>query len=221
MCICAGLEFGDLEGHLLIVIKALYGLRLSGKMFNQLLAECLEGLGFKRSLSDDSIFLRPSSCGTVYEYVATYVDDLCIIAKEPEVLLQQLQSDPYNFDLKGSGKLNFHLGCGFERDDDGTLAMDPSRYIDKMVQSYERMFGSKPTEKVQLPLEKGDHPELDTTEFLNIRGIEQYQSLIGSMKWAVSIGRWDFQIAVITLSSFRSQPRQGHLDRAKRCYSFL
>ena len=51
VCICAGPEFGDLEGHFLIVIKALYGLCLSGKMFNQLLAECLEGLGFKQSLS--------------------------------------------------------------------------------------------------------------------------------------------------------------------------
>ena len=55
-------------------------------MFNQLLAECLEGLGFTRSFSDESIFMRPSSCGTVYEYVATYVDDLCIYAKEPKVL---------------------------------------------------------------------------------------------------------------------------------------
>ena len=106
-------------------------------MFNQLLAECLEGLGFKRSLSDESIFMRPSSCGTVYEYVATYVDDLCICAKKPEELLEQLQGDPFNFDLKGSGALNFHLGCGFDRDEDSTLCMDPSKYIEKMEESYE------------------------------------------------------------------------------------
>ena len=100
----------------MIIIKALYGLRLSGKMFNQLLAECLEGLGFKRSLSDESIFMRLPSCGAVYKYVATYVDDLCICAKEPEALLEQLQMKPYEFDLKGSGALNFHLGCGFDRE---------------------------------------------------------------------------------------------------------
>ena len=157
----------------------------------------------------------------MYKYVPTYVDDLCIIAKETELLLQQLQGDPYNFDLKGSGKLNFHLGCGFERDNDGTLAMDPSRYIDKMVKLYERMFGSKPVEKVQSPLERRDHPELDTSEFLDNKGIEHYQSLIGSMQWAISIGIWDFQIAVMRLSSFRAQLWQGHLDQAKQCYSFL
>jgi hypothetical protein len=33
VCIKAGPEFGDLEGHLLVVYKALYGLRSSGKQF--------------------------------------------------------------------------------------------------------------------------------------------------------------------------------------------
>ena len=63
-------------------------------MFNQLLAECLENLGFKWSLVDDSIFLRLSICGTVYKYVATYVNDLCIIAKDPKLLLEQLKDKP-------------------------------------------------------------------------------------------------------------------------------
>ena len=190
-------------------------------MFAQLLAECLEDLGFKRSLADDSIFLRQSPCGTVYEYVATYVDDLCIIAKNPELLLEQLKDKPYEFELKGSGPVNFHLGCGFERDSDGTLCMNPAKHIEKMVAAYERMFGERPEKRIRSPLEKGDHPELDTSEFLDENGIKNYQSLIGSLQWAVSIGRWDIQTAIMTLSSFRAQPRRGHLDRAKRVCSFL
>ena len=131
--------------------------------------------------------MRPSSCGTAYEYVATYIDDLCICVKKPEILLAQLQGKPYEFDLKGSGALNFHLGCGFERDEDGTLCMDPSKYIDKMEESYERLFGEQPNDKVVSPLVKGDHPELDTSIFLEENYIEIYQLLIGSMQWAVSI----------------------------------
>ena len=41
VCIRAGPEFGDLEGHLLIIYKELYGLKTSGKVFGQLLQECL------------------------------------------------------------------------------------------------------------------------------------------------------------------------------------
>jgi hypothetical protein len=47
-----------------------------------------------------------------------------------------------------------------------------------------QMFGEKPTTKVHSPLEKGDHPELDTLELLDQTGVQQYQLLIGSLQWA-------------------------------------
>ena len=51
--------------------------------------------------------------------------------------------------------------------------------------------------------------------------MEMYQSLIGCMQWSLSIDRWDVGSAVMTLSSFQAQPRRGHLERAKRVYSYL
>jgi hypothetical protein len=114
VCIKAGPEFGELQGNLLIVDKALYGLRLSGKAFNQLLSECLRDLGFYPSKAESSISMRKCPTRDVYEYVATYVGDLCIIMEAPETFLKQLSSAPYNFKLKGSGELSLHLGCGFE-----------------------------------------------------------------------------------------------------------
>ena len=41
------------------------------------------------------------------------------------------------------------------------------------------------------------------------------------MKWIVSIGRFDVQTAVMTLSSFRVTPRRGHLKRLNRIYGYL
>ena len=58
VCIKAGLEFGKLEGHLLIVYKALYGLRSSGKQFEDYLANCLKILRFFQSLAEPQIFMR-------------------------------------------------------------------------------------------------------------------------------------------------------------------
>jgi len=83
------------------------------------------------------------------------------------------------------------------------------------------MFGSKPRTNVTSPLEKNDHPEVDDTELLDEEGVQQYQSLIGSLQWAVSLGRLDITTAVMTMSSFRSLPRKGHLERAKRIVSYL
>jgi hypothetical protein len=78
VCIKAGPEFGELQGNLLIIDKALYGLRLSGKAFNQLLFECLRDLGFYPSKAESSIFMRKCPTRDIYEYVATCVDNLCI-----------------------------------------------------------------------------------------------------------------------------------------------
>ena len=40
----------------------------------------------------------------------------------------------------------------------------------------------------------------------------QYPSLIGSLQWAVSLGRLDIMTAV---TSFCTIPRKGHLERVK------
>ena len=80
--------------------------------------------------------------------------------------------------------------------------MAPKKYIEKLVANYECLFGSKPFQSVSLPLEKGDHPELDTSELLDAKGIQLYQSIIGGLQWAVSLGRLDITTAVMTLSGF-------------------
>ena len=90
-----------------------------------------------------------------------------------------------------------------------------------MIDGYMTLFKSKPKTNVSSPLEKGDHPELDYSEYLDEEGISIYQSLIGSLQWAVSLGRLDIMTAVMTMSSFRTVPRRGHLERVKRIYSYI
>jgi hypothetical protein len=218
--IVAGREFGDKHGHILIIKKALYGLRSSGKRWHERFSDCLRNEGFQPFKAEPDIWIRSSSDQSCYEMIAVYVDDLALGMKNPEAFLKIL-GDKYKFKLKGSGRIKFHLGCDFGRDNDGTLYMAPQQYIERMVSQYERMFGCKPRTKVSSPLEKNDHPETDTSELLDEDGVQQYQSLIGSLQWAVSLGRIDVTTAVMTLSSFRALPRQGHLERAKRVVSYL
>ena len=220
VCIIAGPEFGpEREGHALIIFKALYGLRSSGKRWAQRFSDCLRDMGFTPSRAEDEIWMRKR--GDHYEYIGTYVDDLLIVSSEPQAIIDILLN-VYKFKLKGTGPISFHLGCDFWRDDDGTLCFAPKKYIQKMMDAYERMFGTRPTSNnVSSPLEEGDHPELDTSELLDQAGTQQYQSLIGSLQWAISLGRIDVTTAVMTLSSFCAAPRRGHLERAKRVHKHL
>lgn len=219
--IIAGPEFGPkLEGHVLLIFKALYGLRSSGKQWHERFSDCLRAEGFAPCKAEPDIWMRPSQDRSHYEMVAVYVDDLAIGMKDPEAFLKVLTTK-YNFKLKGSGPIEFHLGCDFNKDPDGTIYMAPKQYIERIVKQYESMFGSKPKTKVTSPLAKNDHPEIDESPLLDQEGIRKYQSLIGSLQWAVTLGRFDIATAVMTLSSFRALPRLGHLDRAKRIVSYL
>ena len=216
--IMAGPEFGDLEGHRLIIVKALYGLRSSGKRWSERLADCLSEMGFKPCKAEPDIWMR--KVGEHYEYVGIYVDDLAIISKDPKGITDALEVT-YQFKLKGTGPISFHLGCDFTRDDDGTLCIAPRKYIEKMEETYLLLFGQKPSRKFKSPLESGDHPETDTTALLDDDGITKYQSMVGAMQWAVSLARFDIATAVMTMSSFRVAPRVGHLDRVRHIYGYL
>ena len=219
LCIIAGPEFKELQGHLLIMVKALYGTRSGGARWHDRLFDILQELKFKPSKADPDVWMRPDPGGTCYEYIAVYVDDLTIAAKDPQAFCNELKKK-YNLKLKGVGPLEYHLGCTYKKDPDGTLAADPRWYVNKILESYERMFNEKPR-KSRPPLEGGDHPELDTSELCDDHQTKQFQTLIGQLQWLISLGRFDIAVHVMSLSRFRAQPRKGHLDRAKKIVGYL
>ena len=63
--------------------------------------------------------------------------------------------------------MSYYLWCDFGRDGDGTLNFAPKKNVENMEEYYCSMFRSKPKLRLILPLEKGDHPELDTYEHLD------------------------------------------------------
>ena len=219
LCIIAGPEFKELQGHLLIMVKALYGTRSGGARWHDRLFDILQELDFKPSKADPDVWMRPEPGGTCYEYIAVYVDDLAIAAKDPQAFCNELKKR-YNLKLKGVGPFEYHLGCTYKKDPDGTLAADPRRYVNKILESYERMFKEKPR-KSRPPLEGGDHPELDTSELCDDHQTKQFQTLIGQLQWLISLGRFDIAVHVMSLSRFRAQPRKGHLDKAKSIVGYL
>jgi hypothetical protein len=145
----------------------------------------------------------------VYEYIAVHADDLLISAKEPSSIIKALE-EQHKFKLKGTGPLQNHLGCDYFLDYNSTLCFGPRKYIEKVIEQYEQIFGAKAKEYIS-PLEKGDHPEIDTSDELGPDNIKVYQSMIGSLHWSISQGRFDIQTATMTVSQFRSAPRKGNL----------
>jgi Reverse transcriptase (RNA-dependent DNA polymerase) len=105
--IVAGPEFEMMEGHTLLIDKALHDLRSSGLCWHQRFADVLRDIGFTPSKAEADIWMREGD--GVYEYNAVYVDDLLISARNPEDIVQTLQEN-HGFKLKSVGQLTYHLG---------------------------------------------------------------------------------------------------------------
>ena len=115
-------------------------------------------------------------------------------------------------DLKvnGDGKLGYHLDADYFEDPDGTFVSQPRKYIDKLAETYKRLFDDydEPPKGHKTPLDKNDHPELDTSGIRDMA--PKYLTMVGQLQWLVTLGRYDLHAHVATMSRFRAAPRQGY-----------
>ena len=86
--IVAGPEFQELEEYILRFLKAVYGLKSSGKRWAEVIHGILKDMKFLPSKADPCIWLRKAPNLRCYEYIAVYVDDLCIAAESPSAIFQ-------------------------------------------------------------------------------------------------------------------------------------
>ena len=88
--VIAGPEFGSEKGHVMIVRKALYGLKTSGAAFRAHMAETLYDLEYKPSLADPDVWIRPAVKPDGFKYydmVLVYVDDILCISHDPKATI--------------------------------------------------------------------------------------------------------------------------------------
>ena len=117
-------------------------------------------------------------------------------------------------------KILLHLGAEYFEDPDGTFVSQPRKYIDRLADTYKRLFNEDPPKGYKKPLDKNDHPDLDTSEIHEGDMAAKYLTMLGQLQWLVTLGRFDLHAQVATMPRSRAAPRQGHMDRLKRIYSY-
>ena len=134
-----------------------------------------------------------------YEYIAIYVDDLLISSEGPQEIIQDLKKK-FKLKIKGDGPLEYNLGCDYKLDKDGALVAQPTRYTNKILESYKKRFPDENFINAKSPLEKKDHPELDHSELCNEEQITKYMCMIGQLQCAIILGRYDILAHVMSIS---------------------
>jgi hypothetical protein len=162
LCLTAGPEFGPLSGHLLNIVRALYGLRTFGTRWHDRFVDVMHLMGFSPCKAEPDVWKH--DCITHYKYALVYVDEIMFIGKEPQQYFDSAIND-HGLKLKCVGRPKYHLSGDFYRDFDGTLGWGAHSYVSKMLINYETTYRFKPKE-FATPIIKMDHPEIDTSELL-------------------------------------------------------
>ena len=63
--------------------------------------------------------------------------------------------------------------------------------------------------------------QLDDSPFVDAADISKCQSMLGSVNWVLTLGRFDIAYALNTMSRYSMAPREGHFKAMKRVLGYL
>ncbi|MEM7375710.1 MAG: reverse transcriptase domain-containing protein, partial [Bacteroidota bacterium] len=210
-------EVLGMEGTVLIVEKALYGLKSSGAMWHRKLADNMREMGFKPCQADHDFWIRDK--GDHHEYIAIIVDDLLIFSRDAMSILNTMKKD-YGYIFKGVGTPEYYNGADFSFTEEGFPVISAKTFIGNVCSKIEKLLEIK-LKNYGSPMTTGDHPENDESDLLPGGEITIYQMLIGCAQWAVTLGRFDIQYATNTLARYATAPREGHKKRTIKIFGYL
>ena len=203
--IIAGPEFGpDLEGKRLLIDKSLYGLQSSGARFHELTTVHFQKMGFRPTKADPDLMMRKHPDGH-YEYLARFVDDVIAFAKDPLSIMKELEQ---TFVMKGVGAPRYYLGGDvMELDEqwkfqDLTHAFSAETYIQNCIPRIAKMIQVKDFASYKTPMDSEYHAEMDDSPLVDSEGITRFRSMIGSLNWILTLGRFDIAFALNNLSRY-------------------
>lgn len=221
--VIAGPEFGPaIAGKRLVIHKSLYGLKTSAACFHEHLSVELKKLGFLPSRADPDLWMK--DCGTHYEYIARYVDDVIAFSKNPVAIMEELKK---HYVMKGVGKPQYYLGGDVVELDEAWekegvyTAFSAATYISNCLPKLALMMDKTEFAKFKSPMDDNYHLELDDSPLCPPDRISKYKSLLGSANWIITLGRFDIMYATSALASYSNAPREGHMTALMRIFGYL
>ena len=109
----AGDEFGKaMEGSIVTIVRALYGLRTSSKRWHAHLADTLRGFNFNPTRYDNDVWIRQHEDSDCYDYICIHVDNLMVVGKRAQRIMDENKSV---YTVKSEGPPDYYLGNNYKR----------------------------------------------------------------------------------------------------------
>ena len=201
------------------LLKTLYGLKQSPRLWFQALGQALKDLGLHQLPSEPSVFAGIYQ--KVWIVIAVYVDDLLIIGPaDGNASADLAQKLGERFKLTNLGPCSYFLGVKITRNlEDGWMHLSQQAYLEKLLSEF-KLDSTKPAET---PMEAGHKLTASATDAKRLSPYNTvvYQRMIGSLMYAMTQTRPDIALAVSVLSRALDTPGRCHYAAAQRVLRYL
>ena len=209
-----GFEVGTKEDDLVCRLRrSLYGLKQAPRVWNQRIRLFLKSIGFDQTYSDPCVYINKETD----VIIAMWVDDLIIFGKDMASINDLKAQLNEEYEMKDLGELKYFLGIQVHRDRKRKIIhISQSGYNRTILERY-GMQNSKPAStplSTSARLVKATIMDVLTDQ-------KEYQSIVGSLMYAMLATRPDLAQSIQQISQFSQNPTRTHEKAAKQALRYL
>ena len=201
--------FKGKDGHILQLIRNVYGACDGPKLWAELLFKSLRKLGFTQSKIDPCLWYKPTC------FIICFVDDCGIAVKKEEdadILIKQLEE--LGFSLTKESSFEEFLGIQYAKLANGDVELTQVGLIKKILTATGLLTCNPNRVPAQVQLGK-DEDGADMTDDWS------YPSIIGMLLYLSTNTRPDITFAVSQAARFTHSPKQSHAQAVKTIVRYL
>ncbi|CAM8914983.1 unnamed protein product [Rhodiola kirilowii] len=207
----AGFRDTQRPDHVCLLQKSLYGLRQAPRAWNKRFTDFVSTLGFRRSISDHSLFVfRDGDC---VAYLLLYVDDIILTASSEALRCEFISRLSSEFAMKDLGPLHYFLGVAVSSHAGG-LFLSQKTYTQDII----HRAGMESCKSAATPVDT--KPKLASADSPPVSDSTHYRSLAGALQY-LTFTRPDVAYAVQQVCLFMHDPREVHMLALKRILRYL
>ncbi len=212
----------DAKGRRLVcrVVKALYGLHESPRVWNDEISAFMKREGLHRSQSDPSVYVDRAGEVQFMLLTGLWVDDLVIATKHDKTLKRFKKSISSTYRMVDKGVMTWCLGMSVMQDATG-IELSQATYVDKILQRFS-MTDAKPAPTpfpsgLQLSAEQSPTTDQEREEMAKV----PYRQAVGALIHLVTCTRPDVAFHVGQLARYSANPGHAHWQALKHLLRYL
>jgi hypothetical protein len=209
-----GFEISGSDGEPLVclVLKSLYGLKQSGRIWNKTFSNFLTAFELEATIADPYVFISRNEPTLI---LTLFVDDglaYCVSLPKLEALISHMES---HFSITRS-KADLYVGLHIHRDEAKKLIfVNQAIYLQHIIAK----FGFEGCTPLSTPADP--NVKLNDTVEPSHDAPYSYSSAVGSLMFVQTLSRPDISYAVNSAAKFTSHPQRAHYVAVNRIFRYL